>query len=61
MSVVTFTTDQVIKEISNCSNTKAFGPDKLSIFQLKNLEPYGYLLSDMYLFMEDITNPDSFV
>ena len=29
MSAVTFTTDQVIKGISNCSNTKAFGPDKL--------------------------------
>ena len=23
--------------------------------------PYGYLLSDMYLFMADITNPDFFV
>ena len=23
--------------------------------------PYGYLLSDMHLFMADITNPDSFV
>ena len=23
--------------------------------------PYGYLLSDMYLFMAAITNPDSFV
>ena len=23
--------------------------------------PYGYLLSDIYLFMADITNPDSFV
>ena len=23
--------------------------------------PYGYLLSDMYLFMADITNPGSFV
>ena len=34
MSAVTFTTDQVIKGISNCSNTKAFGPDKLSIFRL---------------------------
>ena len=22
--------------------------------------PYGYLLSDMYLFMADITNPDLF-
>ena len=39
MSAVTFTTDQVIKGISNCSNTKAFGPDKLSIFHLKNLGP----------------------
>ena len=39
MSAVTFTTDQVIKGISNCSNTKAFGPDKPSIFHLKNLGP----------------------
>ena len=39
MSAVTFTTDQVIKGISNCSNTKAFDPDKLSIFHLKNLGP----------------------
>ena len=39
MSAVTFTTDQAIKDISNCSNTKAFGPDKLSIFHLKNLGP----------------------
>ena len=39
MSAVIFTTDQVIKGISNCSNTKAFGPDKLSIFHLKNLGP----------------------
>ena len=23
--------------------------------------PYGYLLSDMYLFMADITNPDFLV
>ena len=23
--------------------------------------PYGYLLSDLYLFMADITNPDLFV
>ena len=23
--------------------------------------PYGYLFSDMYLFMADITNPDLFV
>ena len=39
MSAVTFTTDQVIKGISNCNNTKAFGPDKLSICHIKNLEP----------------------
>ena len=39
MSAVTFTTDQVIKGISNCSNTKAFGPDKLSIFHLRTLDP----------------------
>ena len=39
MSAVTFTTDQVITGISNCSNTKAFGPDKLSIFHLKNHGP----------------------
>ena len=39
MSAVTFTTNQVIKGISNCRNTKAFGPDKLSIFHLKNLRP----------------------
>ena len=39
MSAVTFTTDQVIKGISNCSNTKAFGSDKLSIVHLKNLGP----------------------
>ena len=39
MSAVTFTTDQVIEGISNCSNTKAFGPDKLSVFHQKNLGP----------------------
>ena len=26
-----------------------------------SVAPYGYLLSNMYLFMADITNPDSFV
>ena len=39
ISAVTFTMHQVIKGIYNCSNTKAFGPDKLSIFHLKNLGP----------------------
>ena len=40
-SAVTFTTDQVTKEISSCSNTRAFGPDKLSIFHLKHLGSRG--------------------
>ena len=39
MSAVTFITHQVIKGISNCSNTNVFGPDKHSIFHLKNLGP----------------------
>ena len=26
-----------------------------------HVAPYGYLFSEMYLFMEDITNPDLFV
>ena len=39
MSAVTFTVDQVIRRINRCSQTKAFGPDKLSIFHLKNLGP----------------------
>ena len=26
-----------------------------------HVAPYAYLLSDMYLFMADITNPDLFV
>ena len=40
-SAVTFTTDQIIKGISNCRNTRAFGPDNLSIFQLKHLGSRG--------------------
>ena len=39
MTAVTFSTDQFIKGIINSSNTKAFGPDKLSIFHIKNLGP----------------------
>ena len=35
-SAVTFTTDQVTKGISSCSNTRAFGPNKVSIFHLKH-------------------------
>ena len=55
MSAVTFTTDQVNKGISNCSNTKAFGPDKLSIFHLKNLGPKAieYLTA---LFNDSVTS-----
>ena len=55
MSAVPFTTDQVIKGISNCSNTKAFGPEKLSIFHLKNLGPRAieYLIA---LFNDSVTS-----
>ena len=40
-SAVIFTTDQVTKGISRCSNIRAFGPDKLSIFHLKHLGSRG--------------------
>ena len=40
-SAETFTTDQVTKRISSCSNTRAFGTDKLSIFHLKHLGSRG--------------------
>ena len=40
-SAVAFTTDQVTKGISSCSNTRAFGPNKLSIFHLKHLRSRG--------------------
>ena len=35
----TFTTDIVRRAIKSCRNSKAFVPDKLSIFHLKNLGP----------------------
>ena len=35
----TVTTDLVRRAIKSCRNSKAFGPDKLSIFHLKNLGP----------------------
>ena len=35
----TFTTDLVRRAIKSCRNSKAFGPDKLSIIHLKNLGP----------------------
>ena len=34
-----FTSDLVMKAIKSCRNSKAFGPDKLSIFHLKHLGP----------------------
>ena len=37
--VRTFTTDLVMKAIKSCRNSKAFDPDKLSIFHLKHLGP----------------------
>ena len=37
--VRTFTMDLVMKAIKSCRNSKAFGPDKLSIFHLKHLGP----------------------
>ena len=40
-SAVTFTTYQVTKGISSCINTRAFGPDKLSIVHLKHLGSRG--------------------
>ena len=55
MSAVTFATNQVIKGISNISNTKAFRPEKLSIFHLKNLGPRAieYLTA---LFNDSVTS-----
>ena len=48
-SAETFTTDQVTKGISNYSNTRTFGPDKLSIFHLKNLGPKAiYCLTALF-------------
>ena len=37
--VRTFTADLIMKAIKSCRNSKAFGPDKLSIFHLKHLGP----------------------
>ena len=34
---MTFTTDLITRAIRSCSNTKAFGPDKFSIFYLNHL------------------------
>ena len=35
----TFTTDLVRRTIKSCRNSKAFGPDKLTLFHLKHLGP----------------------
>ena len=50
----TFTTEQVIRGISNCSNSN-FGPDKLSFFHQKNLWPKAieYLTA---LFNDSVTS-----
>ena len=52
---MTFTTDQGTKGISSYSNTRAFGPDKLSIFHLKHLGSRGieYLTA---LFNDSVTS-----
>ena len=36
---VSFTSDQVTSAIKGCRNSRAYGPDSLSIFHLKNLGP----------------------
>ena len=41
---MTFTTYQITKGISSCSNSRAFGLDKLSIFHLKHLGSRGFLI-----------------
>ena len=51
-TTVTFTTDMVTRAIGSYSNTKTFGPDKLSIFHLKHFpEP---LRTSLHYFMERI-------
>ena len=54
-SAETFTTDQVANGISNCSNIRSFGHDKLSIFHLKNPGPKAieYLTA---LFNDSVTS-----
>ena len=55
MSAVTFATDQVIKGVHNCSNAKAFGSDRLSVFHLENIGPraFEYLTA---LFNDSVTS-----
>ena len=58
-SAVTFTTDQVTKGISSCSNTRALGSDKLSIFHLKQLGSRGieYVTALFYDFVTSCRIP----
>ena len=51
----TFPVDIVTRAIKSCRNSKAFGPDKLSIFHLKNLGPRAieYIIA---LFNLSVTN-----
>ena len=51
----TFTADIVTRAIKRCRNSKAFGPDKLSIFHLKNLRPRAIDYSTA-LFNLSVTN-----
>ena len=52
-STVTFTTDQITKGISSCSNTRAFGPDKLIIFHHLGSKGIEYLTA---LFNDSVTS-----
>ena len=65
-----FTSDQVISAIKSCMSSRAYGPDSLSIFHLKNLGPLATehltsLYNDSLKFflsvdLEDlISHPDS--
>ena len=38
-----FTSDQVTSAIKSCKSSRAYGPDSLSIFHLKNLRPHSTL------------------
>ena len=57
--VRTFTTDIVMKAIKSCRNSKAFGPDKLSIFHLKHLGPRAieYIITLFNLSATTCRNP----
>ena len=44
-----FTSDQVTSEIKSCGSSRAYGPDSLSIFHLKNLGPLDDSLKSCHL------------